>query len=168
MKEKIMKKAVLMLMLAIVILTAGFSAGCGNSNENANPDNTATEQNVITSNEEIDAYIASVIEQSNAINTAFEQEELTQTEMNLKSMELSELWDNALNYIIDELKNRLTEDEFANLQNEQLAWTAEKDKAVEEAGKEFEGGSFHSFVVNSEAARITEERVLELYDDMLK
>ena len=44
---------------------------------------------------------------------------------------------------------------------------AERDKATAEAGAEFEGGSFYSFIVNTEAARITEERVLELYE-MLK
>ena len=156
-----MKKTILILMLAMAVLTAGFSAGCAKENPIAN------QQNAVTSNEEIDAYMASVKEQSDAIKTSVEQEELTQTDLNIKSTELSELWDGAVEYLLAELENRLTEEEFSNLQSDQLAWIAEKEKSVEEAGIGYEGGSFYSFVVNWEAARITEERALELYD-MLK
>lgn len=154
-----MKKIVFLLMLALVILTTG----CANTNQ----ENTVTEQNNVVSNEAIDEYLASVRAQSDAINTSFENDPLTQTELNMKAMELSELWDGALNYMIDALKTRLSEDEFAKLQNDQLEWTANKDKAVAEAGAEFEGGSFYSFVVNTEAASLTETRVNELYE-MLK
>ena len=164
-----MKKTVLFLMLALVILTAGFAAGCANEalDANVNQESTATEQNNTLSIEAIDEYLASVKAQSDAINTSFENDPLTQTELNLKSMELSELWDSALNYMLDALKTRMSEDEFSKLQDDQLVWAADKDKAVAEAGAEFEGGSFYSFIVNTEAARITEERVLELYE-MLK
>jgi len=164
-----MKKTVLFLMLALVILTAGFAAGCANEapDANVNQESTATEQNNTLSIEAIDEYLASVKAQSDAINTSFENDPLTQTELNLKSMELSELWDGAMNYLLDELENRLPEDEYSKLQNDQLAWIAERDRAIAEAGAEFEGGSFYSFIVNTEAARITEERVLELYE-MLK
>lgn len=164
-----MKKTVLILILAIVVLAAAFASGCVNGAPDVNPtqENTAAEQNNTVSNEAIDEYLGSVRAQSDAINTSFEQDPLTQTELNIKSMELSELWDGAMNYLLDELKNRLPEDEFSRLQDDQLAWIAERDKAVAEAGAEFEGGSFYSFIVNTEAARITEERVLELYE-MLK
>lgn len=164
-----MKKTVLFLMLALVILTAGFAAGCANEapDANVNQESTAAEQNNTLSIEAIDEYLASVKAQSDAINTSFENDPLTQTELNLKAMELSELWDGAMNYLLDELKNRMSEDEFSKLQDDQLVWAADKDKAVAEAGAEFEGGSFYSFIVNTEAARITEERVLELYE-MLK
>lgn len=163
-----MKKIVLFLTLALVILAAGFAAGCANDvpDANVNQENIA-EQNTAVSNEAIDGYLASVKAQSDAINTSFENDPLTQTEMNLKSMELSELWDGAMNYLIDELKNRLSEDEYSKLQNDQLTWIAEREKAIAEAGAEFEGGSFYSFIVNTEAASITEERVNELYE-MLK
>ena len=164
-----MKKTVLFLMLALAILTAGFAAGCANEapDANVNQENTAVEQNNTLSIEAIDEYLASVKAQSDAINASFENDPLTQTELNFKSMELSELWDGALNYMLDALKTRMSEDEFSKLQDDQLVWAADKDKAVAEAGAEFEGGSFYSFIVNTEAARITEERVLELYE-MLK
>lgn len=161
-----MKKTILILMLALVILAAGFAAGCANEapDANVNQENTV---NDTVSNEAIDEYLASVKAQSDAINTSFENDPLTQTELNMKAEELSNLWDGALNYLLNELENRLPEDEFAKLQDDQLVWIAERDKATAAAGAEFEGGSFHAFVVNTEAARITEERVLELYE-MLK
>ncbi len=164
-----MKKIVLVLMLALVILTASFATGCANEapDANVNQENTATEQNNAVSNEVIDEYLASVKAQSDAINTSFENDPLTQTEMNMKAMELAELWDGALTYMIDALQTRLSEDEYSKLQDDQIAWAAEKDKAVAEAGAEFEGGSFYSFVVNTESASITEKRVNELYE-MLK
>lgn len=164
-----MKKIVLFLMLAVVILTAAFATGCANAapDANVNQENTAAEQNNALSIEAIDEYLASVKAQSDAINTSFENDPLTQTEMNLKAMELSELWDGALNYMLDALKTRMSEDEYSKLQNDQLTWIAERDKAIAEAGAEFEGGSFYSFIVNTEAAGLTEKRVNELYE-MLK
>ena len=56
------------------------------------------------------------------------------------------------------------EEEFEKLQAEQRIWIEEKEKTIEEAGKEVKGGSIYSLVVNSEAAKITEERVYELYE----
>ena len=164
-----MKKIVLFMMMALVILTAGFASGCSNEepDANINQENTATEQNNTVNIEAIDEYLASVKAQSDAINTSFENDPLTQTELNLKAAELAELWDGAVNYLLDELKNRLSEDEYSKLQDDQLAWAAERDKATAEAGAEFEGGSLHSFIVGTESARITEERVNELYE-MLK
>ncbi len=158
-----MKKIVLFLMLALVILTTG----CASEAPDANQENAAVQQNNILSIEEIDGYLASVRAQSDAINTSFENDPLTQTEMNQKAMELSELWDGAMNYLLDALKNRMSEDEYSKLQDDQLAWSAERDKAIAAAGAEFEGGSFYSFIVNTEAASLTEKRVNELYE-MLK
>ena len=84
--------------------------------------------------------------------------------MNIKSQELYDLWDGALNDLWDKLQYNLSEEEFSKLLDEQRTWIAEKEKFVEEAGKEVEGGSLYSLVVNMEAAKITEERVYELYE----
>lgn len=121
---------------------------------------TEAEQNDISS---YDDYMASITEQSDILKTSWEQETLTQQDMNLKSEKLYELWDDALNYLWGKLKERLPEDEFSKLLDEQRIWIAEKYKNVEEAGREVEGGSIYSLVVNMEAAKITEERVYELY-----
>ena len=113
---------------------------------------------------DLENYMASIKEQSDSIQYFLENEALTQMEMNEKSQELYELWDGALNYLWSELQNVLSEDEFGELRDKQRTWISEKEKTVEEAGKEFEGGSMYSMVVNGEAAGITEERVYELYE----
>ena len=130
-------------------------------------DNTEAAQNVPSKEEiqdSLNAYITSIKEQADAINTSFENDILTQQEMNIKAEELYKLWDDALNHVWGVLKNSLPEEEFAQLLDGQRTWIDAKEKAVEEAGKEVEGGSMYLLVVNSEAARITEERVYELYD----
>ena len=128
---------------------------------------TEAEQNVPSREDILDSlndYLASIKEQADAINTSFENDILTQQEMNIKAEELYKLWDDALNHVWGVLKNSLPEDEFAQLLDGQRTWIDAKEKAVEEAGKEVEGGSMYLLVVNSEAARLTEERVYELYD----
>lgn len=149
-----MKKSIFAV-LSLVFVLVLLAAGC--ADENVNYDTG-----------KVDAYLLSVEEQSEAIKTSLEQDVLTQTEMNMKSQELCELWDSALDYLWNELEQCLSKDEFAKLQDEQNAWTADKEKAMDAAGKEYEGGSFYAFVVNAEAAKLTEERVYELYELLKK
>lgn len=103
-------------------------------------------------------------EQSDAIKTSLEQEPLTQTDMNQKSEELRALWDEALNLLLDEAKKILPEAEVEKLIAEQNTWKTDTEAAVEAAGKEFEGGSLYPLIVNTEAAKLTEERVYKLYE----
>ncbi len=151
-----MKKSVLVLILATVLL----AAGCANKNANA-AQSVFPEHDISA---KLDDYMTSVQEQSDTIQHFLEHDALTQADMNVKSQELYELWDEALNYLWNELKISLSEKEFAALQDEQCLWIAEKEKSMEEAGKEFEGGSIYPLVVNSEAARLTQERVYQLYE----
>jgi len=113
-----------------------------------------------------DEYMSFVKEKSDAINASLEKDPLTQTELNQKSQELRELWEAALNTLLDEAKQVLPEAEMDALTAEQSAWLEATEKAVETAGKEFEGGSMYALVVNSEAAALTEARVLELYEKL--
>lgn len=144
-----MKKNTLILIFLMIVLITG----CGNNASNVAPQNI-----------EQDDYLLFVKEKSDIIKNSLEQDALTQTDMNIKSQELYELWDDALNYLWGELKSSLSEEEFTKLQAEQRIWISEKEKIIEGAGKEFEGGSIYSLVVNGEAARITEERVYKLYE----
>lgn len=139
-----MKKSRLILIFIIIL----FISSCANKDIQS-PD--------------IHEYITSVEEQSKSIKNFLEHDALTQTDMNMKSQELYELWDDALNYLWEELKNHLAEEEFSKLQDEQRIWITEKEKAIEKAGSEVEGGSIYQLVINSEAAKITEERVYELH-----
>lgn len=158
-----MKKKVITTLLMLGVLTFGM-AGCQKekTEEEANKENTVTQDQ--DSSVDYGSYMATIEEQSDDIKYALENEVVTQTEMNEKSQELFELWDGALNYLWGELKNVLPEKEFEELRDEQRTWIAQKEEAVETAGKEFEGGSLYTMVVNTEAATITEKRVYELYE----
>jgi len=112
----------------------------------------------------IDEMMAIVEEWAITIRASLEHDDLNQAEMNEFAKELYDTWDHALNTLWKELKETLPEDEFAKLLEEQRAWITEKERAVEEAGKEYEGGSIYPLIVNMKAAEITEERVYELYE----
>lgn len=111
-----------------------------------------------------DDYLIPIKDKSDAIKISLEQEELTQTDMNQKSEELRALWDEALNQLLDEAQKVLPAAELEQLAAEQSAWAADMMTAVEAAGKAYEGGSLYPLVVNSEAAKLTEERVYHLYE----
>ena len=175
-----MKKSLLMMLLAVTLMVSG----CGSKQpQETQPVETETveesdiletteEETVETEQEEtagydisgVDEYLASVKEQSLAIKDYLENEAMTQTDMNVKSQELYELWDETLNYLWGELKTNLPENDFSQLLEEQRTWIAEKETAVEAAGKDYEGGSMYALAVNSEAADLTEARVYELYE----
>jgi len=165
-----MKKG-LILILAVTCLLSGCT-----KEENKLPQTPpVTEEEHMENNEEddtiqdddiegLDEYMASVKEQSDAIKHFLENDAMTQIDMNEKSGELYKLWDDALNHVWGELKAGFPEEEFEELLDEQRVWIEDKEKRVEEAGKEVEGGSIYALIVNSEAASITEERVYELYE----
>ena len=167
-----MKKNILILALTIIFLISG----CTKEEEQVvqtsptigyiDEEEQLKEKDILQdhdNNVNIDDYMVYVKEQSDIIKSSLTYDELTQTDMNLKSQELYELWDEALNYLWDELKNNLSEEDFSKLLDEQREWIAKKENALEEVGKEFEGGSIYSLIVNDEAARLTEERTDELY-----
>lgn len=111
----------------------------------------------------IDEMLESVAAKASTINDSLENDILTQTEMNIKSNELYELWDGVLNNLWAEVKNILLENEYQEVLNEQRAWIKEKENAVTKAAEEVAGGSLEPFVRNMKAAEMTEERVYELY-----
>lgn len=159
-------------LLVLILIIVSLAAGIKNEVFQAPAEdilhkNTGAAQSALPANDgvsDLTGYMTSVKKQSDDIKTCLEHEALTQTDMNQKSAELYELWDDALNLLWSELKLRLPEKEFAALQDEQLIWIAEKEKALEEIGKEFQGGSIYPLIVNGEGAKITEERVCELYE----
>ena len=165
-----MKKLVALLLL--VAMVALLACGCSANDTQEEPPAADVETSLEgeTSAEDAEAgaaygdYMASIEEESLAMKDFLENEAMTQLDMNEKSQELYNLWDGALNYLWGELQVQLSEEEYDALLSEQLAWIEAKEKAVEEAGAEVEGGSMYPLVVNSEGARITEERVYELYE----
>ena len=114
-------------------------------------------------NDGLDDYMASLKAQSDSIKASLEQDELNQAEMNQKSQELYVLWDDALNDLWAKLQDHLPEDEFDELLDEQIQWIEDKESAVEDAGKDFEGGSIYPLITNAKTAELTEARVYEFY-----
>ncbi|MBQ7848816.1 MAG: DUF1311 domain-containing protein [Clostridia bacterium] len=108
--------------------------------------------------------LISVRERASALRHSLEQEAQTQTEMNQISEDLRTLWDDAMNQLLEDAERTLPRDELERLTAEQRAWEAGKLAAVVAAGEPYEGGSLYPLIVNSEAARLTEERVLQLYE----
>ena len=161
-----MKKNFLLLILSVLLLTAGCAKETAAPAPTVPAAETIQTSPIVLPPEEtenpLDAYIASLQEQSDLLRASLEQDPLTQAEMNAISQELYELWDGALNHLWSELKTSLPEADFADLLIEQRAWITAKEEAVEAAGKEFEGGSLHALIVNTEAASITEARVYQL------
>lgn len=87
---------------------------------------------------------------------------LTQADMNIHSYELFLVWDNALNTIWNILKTNLDAETMAQLTEEEIVWITEKEAAMEEAGKECEGGSIYPCIVNGVATEYTRARVYVL------
>lgn len=88
----------------------------------------------------------------------YENGNLSQAEMNTISYELYEKWDTLLNDIYKYLAETLPEDEFSELQKDERRWIEEKEKAVEEAGSEWEGGSAQPTIENTTAMGYTSDR----------
>jgi len=158
-----MTKSILMLVFALMYFVTGY----GNVNMETLPVQPGTAQSVLSEDaaeNSLDGYMASVEARSDQIATYLEHDAMTQMDMNAKSQELYEIWDAAMNYVLAEAERILPENEFAELAEAQRAWLLEKEQAVEEAGREVEGGSVYPLVVNMEAAQLTQERVYELYE----
>lgn len=100
--------------------------------------------------------------QSDELKNSIDNDDMSQTDYNLKTGELYELWDNALNELWGILNNTLSSDELAKITEEQQTWISDKEKQVKDAGAEAEGGSMQPMLENMKAADLTEGRVREL------
>lgn len=116
---------------------------------------------IIDSLSEIIAYTQEWAEDA---ENSIQNDPLTQLELNEQSQRIYDLWDQALNQEWNVLKRALDENEMAQLLEQQREWISMKEAAAKEAGSAYEGGSMQSMVVNLEAARLTKERVYELWE----
>ena len=153
-----MNRTLLMLILAIALLAGDFGS------KDTTPQTLPATEGAFEETSSLDDYMASVREQADSIEAYLEQTATTQADMNQASQELYELWDGAMNVLLDALKESLSDEEFEALLSEQSDWSAAREKTAAEAGKDFEGGSMYPLIVNSEAAALTEARVYELYE----
>lgn len=126
------------------------------------PDNQG--MNDSTQQSAIDRELADLAEKAAEMEGQIQEGLLSQQELNQLSGELYVLWDDELNSIWRRIKEILPTEEMDQLTAEELQWIDDKEKAVAEAGSEFEGGSMQPYIENTRAADITRTRVYELAD----
>lgn len=181
-----------------VILISGILAGCGNSGKPEQASNTTgsneagqTEQNKQgnpTTDETPSAGESGLSEGKGAADRstkkAFIQklddieeglsdlqelyDEGTTVSMTKAAEEAYKRWDDALNEIYGELKNRLTEEDMAVLKKEQQAWITKRDEDAEKKAAEFKGGTMEALELLSAKAGITKGRCYELVGKYMK
>lgn len=176
---------------AMLLATAMLCAGCGNTattgqnveNEQsaAEPEQEQTVQGEQEEPEEPDAsgedteasedpdgmaqYLEQFSEtekQSEQLKDSIDHDDLSQTDYNLKTGELYQLWDQSLNDLWKVLESVCGQDQIEMLRDAQADWIAERDRQITDAGKEAEGGSMQPMLENMAGARLTEARVREL------
>lgn len=82
----------------------------------------------------------------------------TQSEINSESSIVYKKWDALLNEVYQYLKTIMSDSEFKQLQEDEIAWITKKEKAIDAAGAEWEGGSGEPMARNMTAIQYTEER----------
>ena len=82
----------------------------------------------------------------------------TQSEINSESSIVYKKWDALLNEVYQYLKTVMSDSEFKQLQEDEIAWITKKEKAIDAAGAEWEGGSGEPMARNMTAIQYTEER----------
>ena len=82
----------------------------------------------------------------------------TQSEINSESSIVYKKWDVLLNEVYQYLKTIMSDSEFNQLQESEISWIAEKEKAIKAAGAEWEGGSGEPMARNMTAIQYTKER----------
>ena len=65
------------------------------------------------------------------------------------------MWDAELNYVYQQLKATLTEEEFQLLKEEELEWIEYRDQQADAAAEEWAGGSGMPMAVNSALSEVT-------------
>ena len=183
MKSKLLYKKLLLTTLVLILMVC---TACGNSNVNSNnTDNNLkkeTESDVSedTSSEELisedetnnnvseDAAkgflegFSNIEKKSEELKSMINNNDLSQTDYNLKTGDLYALWDDTLNDLWGVLEKTLSKDEMDSLTEEENVWIADKDKQIADAGSEVEGGSMQPMLENMKGAELTEERVRQL------
>lgn len=105
-------------------------------------------------------------QQASELEDKIDNQNLTQLEYNEAAEELYNLWDQELNVIWGILKDTLSEEEMAQLTEEEREWIKKKESEMEAAGAEYEGGSMQTMVVYRKGADLTKERVYELAEKL--
>jgi len=83
---------------------------------------------------------------------------ISQSEMNIESGIVFEKWDVLLNEVYRYLKTVMSDSDFKKLQDDEIAWIAEKESAIAKEGALWKGGSGEIAARNMTAIRFTKDR----------
>lgn len=111
------------------------------------------------------AQIAMIISAAESKSKPLEEElqsDVSQTELNIASGELYNVWDEAINSVWGILRETMDERDFALLLEQQLVWIERKELEIQRAVAGYQGGSIAALVANQTATEITRQRVYEL------
>lgn len=86
----------------------------------------------------------------------------TQSNLNINSSELANLWDAELNFLWKRLVKELNAEQKKKLLAQQRAWIKRKEADIKATGAEYEGGSIQPLIYNSRTAELTRARVYVL------
>lgn len=101
-------------------------------------------------------------QQSAPLEEEVKNADLSQLELNMKSAELYQIWDDALNRIWRFLLENLDPESMDALTLEELDWIAEKEASAAQEGEAYEGGSMQPLIENMVLFERTRDRVYEL------
>lgn len=71
-------------------------------------------------------------------------------------------WDDELNYVYQQLKQTLSDEEFQTLKEEELAWIDARDTEADKVAEQWEGGSYQTIAVTEKEIELTKQRTYEL------
>ena len=111
------------------------------------------------------AQIAMIISNAEAKSKPLEEElqsAATQTDLNIASGELYNIWDEAINSVWAILRETMGERDFDLLLDQQLIWIEQKELEIQRAVAQYQGGSMAALVANQTATEMTRERVYVL------
>lgn len=166
------------LIICLVIILSMFMSACESNAVNVENKNMVTEtaqKNAFTQDEEnLDNFVdenkmaSETTEKYNEFVKKAEEIEkyskenyetaTTQYELNTESYNVYVKWDFLLNEVYQYLKATINSDDFSALEAEEIEWIKEKEKCVEEATVEWQGGSGEPLARNSAGIKYTRER----------
>lgn len=125
------------------------------------PETTTAEQEQPTGGD-VKCIVEGTSQEVEELKKQLKADTVTQADMNQISYQISELWNETLDYVWLELEDYVDEATWESLSKEQEEWTEKKIEEVALAGSDFEGGSMQIMIECDTDASMTKERVYEL------
>ena len=141
---------------------------CTSDNNHAGFNDLINQSAPLTREELLTAYEETRTKQAEIDEKLSSDSLMDQVTLNQTANDEYTMWDSLLNKIWTYLGEKLSEEEMTALTEEQHKWIVDKEAAVKEAVKDFEGGSMKPMIEYGTAASITQKRVAYLVETYLR